>query len=215
MVRSRVLFVRSSLPGGASSSPPRPPPATTSPASPAAAADGAFRDSVKLLFDSFNQMLAQDGRQVRATQVVFLRNLGSVLPHLLALVPSADLADLVSLLLGTVSEGPACADHPELGSAALAALREAAAAFAGDPRARARLLPTWLFVLNKFLARGGPALERAAADALGDELILLHRARRAGEGRYSEEVLLVAKAVLLPLIEALGRAADDGSRVGF
>ncbi len=60
--------------------------------------DASFRDSVKLLFDSFNQLVCQRSPQVRPAQLVFLRNVGSVLPHLLSLVPAVEVADLASLV---------------------------------------------------------------------------------------------------------------------
>ncbi len=60
--------------------------------------DASFRDSVKLLFDSFNQLVSQQSPQVRSAQVVFLRNVGSVLPHLATLVPQVEVADMASLV---------------------------------------------------------------------------------------------------------------------
>ncbi len=91
----------------------------------------------------------------------------------------------------------------------------------------ARFLPVCLFGLNKFLSL--PEFERESSDALGDLLVFYHRKRRSQRKREEEErgddqrqqqqeveiaeILPLAKATLLPLIEAMGKSGGTEGKV--
>ncbi len=76
VVRSRLLFLRSAV----------------------CQTDATFQDSVRLLFDSFNRMLAQASRHLQETQSIFLHNVSKVYPHLLRIIPLEDVIEYISLL---------------------------------------------------------------------------------------------------------------------
>jgi hypothetical protein len=76
IIRSRLLFVRTSV----------------------GQVDNSFRDSVKLLFDSFNKMLSYSNENFQKTQIVFLRHISSVYPHVLMILPVAEVAEFVTLM---------------------------------------------------------------------------------------------------------------------
>lgn len=73
VVRSRTLFVQTS-----------------------GQTDVTFRDSVKLLFDSFNKMLADSNHF--DSQIIFLQHISSVYTDLLKILPPLDVAEFVALM---------------------------------------------------------------------------------------------------------------------
>ena len=137
--------------------------------------------------------------------------------------------------LSTVLESPFCATEGALGAAAIAASRQSFTAFRADEKARtkcvqkkreygkykvgtfsfssARFLPVCLFGLNKFLLLP----------------VFYHRKRRSQRKREEEErgddqrqqqqeveiaeILPLAKATLLPLIEAMGKSGGTEGKV--
>ena len=76
VIRSRLLFILTSV----------------------GQTDNSFRDSVKLLFDSFNKMLSHSNDNFQHTQVVFLRHITSVYQHVLRILPVIDVAEFVNLM---------------------------------------------------------------------------------------------------------------------
>jgi len=191
-----------------------------------AADSNTFRDSVKLLFDSFNGLLATKrggGREsqhedtVAATQAALLSGVTSAAGYLVGLLLAEDVADMLALAFTTAVERANIESSAVVSAAVLDALRKTISSplfFGDNSRPRALLMPVCLLALNRILPLAAASLdvERQCSGLLGDLLCML-RAKESDDDFAAVETLSLAKSTHVSLIEAAGRATYAESKV--
>ncbi len=141
IIRSRLLFVRTSV----------------------GQVDASFRDSVKLLFDSFNKMLSYSNDNFQNTQIIFLKHISSVYPHVLMILPVAEVAEFVTLMFVTLNRDLS----PRVAEAMLTAVKQTVnSQIFQDVEARRHFLATCCSIVKKYLLAGQQL--RICAEILGE-----------------------------------------------
>ena len=175
--------------------------------------EDSFRVEVHLLFNSFNKMLSYQYETVLPTQIVFLKNLDSVYPSLVQVMPVMDVAKLVTLTLDSLGMEQ---EHGRERSRALhrAALLAARAAVTSqlweDPGSRRLLLPACLDHVRQHLQSMSEIPE---AIGLILEVVRLLRAEeaRAEEG-WGQDVITLAEKCIGPLGVAIVVAQEQADQ---
>eukprot|EP00095_Tigriopus_kingsejongensis_P008592 maker-scaffold1083_size63694-snap-gene-0.15 protein:Tk08592 transcript:maker-scaffold1083_size63694-snap-gene-0.15-mRNA-1 annotation:"dedicator of cytokinesis protein 3 isoform x2" len=179
VIRSRLLFIRTSV----------------------GATDNSFRDSVKLLFDSFNKMLSHTNENFQGTQVMFLRNISAVFPHILRILPVIDVAEFVTLMFVTLHH-----DLPNpVSEALLAAIHQTInSPVFQDIESRNLFLPTCCDIVKKYLTQKQQVQQ--CSDILADMLTFFHLRQELSEEGHSvifKDVVTLSEKLLTPLINII------------
>ncbi|XP_059098752.1 dedicator of cytokinesis protein 3-like [Tigriopus californicus] len=179
VIRSRLLFIRTSV----------------------GATDNSFRDSVKLLFDSFNKMLSHTNENFQGTQVMFLKNISAVFPHILRILPVIDVAEFVTLMFVTLNHD---LPHP-VSEAMLAAIHQTInSPVFQDIESRNLFLPTCCDIVKKYLVHKQQLQQ--CSDILADMLTFFHLRQELSDEGHSvifKDVVTLSEKLLTPLINII------------